>query len=221
MPDPAVQDLYDKTFQRIGRLAERANDPVLTPNESDYDLFDDFLSDGLSELSTRTRRLRDTVTRTVAEGKKSIDDLGHVHQVLKATVTATGTETELDVMDGYEVAQLAQDVDPQTGRPNCIGEHAGKYWLYPIPEQEYELTLYAQRNGMMGPSESLADLVEAVPAELMAGLSYYLVAEWMLWDSNPELSRVARTRFERALGRHKSPPNSQTTATSSYNPLSL
>jgi len=222
-------DVYESVRDRIGVMARRRDQSVPTPTEADHDLLKRYLSDGLSELGSRTDRLTDNVVIETAAGQAFLPRPPHIYTLDEATVQDGGTAYELDVTDGQEVAKRARQPDPARRRPQEIGAYAGKLWFWQVPDDTYTVDLQVQLSGEYSESTPVADdepptldqYVTQVPKELDRALVAFVTSEWLDDLSQVELANKAFQWFESRLAKHQDEPIQQSTATRPYNPLSL
>ena len=222
-------DVYESVRDRIGVMARRRERSVPTPTEADHDLLGRYLSDGLSEVGTRTDRLTHNVVLETTQGQAFLPRPPHIYTLDEGTVQDGGSAFDLDVVDGQEVAKRARQPNPTTTRPGEIGAYAGKLWFWGVPDGVYTVDLQVQLNGEYSASTPVADdepptldqYVALVPKELERALVAFVTSEWLRDLSRVELADLALQWFESRLAKHQNEPIHQSTATRPYNPLSL
>lgn len=222
------QEVLSRAKRRIGVLARRAGDEVLTPKAGDDPLLEGYLGDALGEIARRTGRLRTSIEVTTSAGTAQHERPPHLDTILDARVHDKGLH-EIDVDTGYKVRQAARSPTAEEGRPDSIGEHAGSLWLYPVPDAAYTIEIEAEVNGEVGdsaPADStepptLDGLVALTPPDFDRALVAYLAAEWFTDNGEHELAQQSATRFETDVTRYESAPNQKTTTTRPHNPLNL
>jgi hypothetical protein len=144
----SASDVYDRVKRRIGLLARRQHDELLTPTDEDDDVLQSYLEEGLRRLATVTGRLEDTVVLGTVDGRPRIFRPSHIYLVQEAEIYDNGSSYNLDLKDGQEIARKAQAPDATKGRPCEIGTHGVGYWLWPVPDSDnYEIRLQVQMNG--------------------------------------------------------------------------
>jgi len=222
-----AQEVLAQAKERIGMLAKRSNDPVLAASDDDNPILEGYLGDALREVATRTDRLETTTTPETVASQPHVPRPPHVDVIQEAYVYDSGTAYEMKIYDGGETARAAQAPDAESGRPTLIGDHGGKLWLHPVPDDQYELALTCTMNGEHGDSSPADDtepptldgLMEQVPAELTRAVVAYVVAEWFEQSGEIEIAEADRARFERDLRKYGTKPNRQRTHQRPYMPL--
>lgn len=225
-----AQEVYDSMRERLGIMARRRDQAVPTPNQADEDtLLERYLSDGLSELGTRTDRLTHNVQLQTMQGQGYVDRPPHIYTLDEAAIHHSGSAFPLTVTDGQELAKRARQPQPKTERPTEIGAYAGKIWFWGVPDDQYDVDMQVQLNGEFTASGTpaadepplLDTYVELVPAELERALVAYMTYEWLKDNGNGQLAETALGWFESRLAKHQNEPVHQSRATRNYNPLSL
>jgi len=228
-----VGALIDRARRRISQLAKRADDPDLQPSPADDQALKDVLSEGLTEVATKTDRLQDVIERTVEKGQAELPLPPRLDVIQEATLEPSGSRPSgsrksfgLDVGDGHRVAQRART--SSEGRPTRVGSHAGRLHLAPPPDRAYALTIVGTVNGAYYETRpygtdrwTLCTLLQHVPAEMERGLVAYVVSKWFEANGELELAQTPREEFERDLLNKRHEPRSQTSTSRPYNPLGL
>lgn len=235
MPHASAADVRDAVKTRIGRLAERAEDPTLMPSSADHDALDALLKDALTEIAKQTGRLETTTTPNTTAFQGYVELPPHIDVIEEAEIWEGGTAYDLGVQNGAEVARLAQSTDAEEGRPKYIGSHAGKLWLYPVPDDApalntYEMALTCKMNGAVStnpqPNNDLIPpgldaLVDLTPADFDRALVAYVTSEWLADSGEVELAQRERARFGRDVQKYDTDPQRKTTQERPYNPLGI
>ena len=223
-----VDALIDRARRRISQLVKRADDPDLQPSSADDQALKDALSEGLTEVATKTDRLQDVIKRSAEKGQAELPLPPRLDVIQEATLEPSGSRKsfELAVGDGHRVAQRART--SSEGRPTRVGSHAGRLYLAPPPDRAYALTIVGTVNGAHYETRpygtdrwTLCTLVQHVPAEMERGLVAYVASKWFEVKGELELAQTPRETFERDLLNKRHEPRSQTSTSRPYNPLGL
>lgn len=246
-----ASDVYLQAKRRVGVLAKRGEDPQLALDDVHETMLEVYLKDGLREVAKRTDRLTASLTLSFSSGDAWMERPSHIDVIEEAQALDSGTAYDVSVESGAETARKARAPSPETGRPCEIGHHGGRLWVWPVPDGDYEIQIEAILNGEVPqgafvnaltqpapslnsvsvsgaavtvsyqPTSRLDLVVAAVPPELERAVVAYVVAEWLSDNAERELAQKPRRRFERDLRKYDTDPMRDTTATRSYNPLSI
>ena len=222
----STDDVLDRAKSRIGTLAERVNDPTLPASDADDVLLTGFLGDAITQIAKDTDRLETTVTPKTEAEAPSVPLPPHVDLIQEARVH-DGKSFAMTLTAGEKVAQKAKAPGAKKGRPSTIGQHGGELWLFPVPDEAYELVLICTMNGAYQSGSSTDDttpptldaLVKQLPHELGRAVVSYVAAEWMADSGEPELAQAGRRRFERDVAKYSTAPRQQRTYEREYQPL--
>lgn len=224
-----AQSVYDRAKTQIGKLARRAERSLLTPSEADEDVLKMYLEDALTEIGTETDRLSTSVKLTTTKGQPYVDQPPHLDVVRQASIYQSSTAYEVEVWDGSEIAQWSRDPAADSGRPDRMGAHEQRLYLYPVPDAAYTIDLQITMNGATSdngsspstPSEppELDTVVAAVPAEFDRALAAHLVGRWFADIGEMELAAEPLETFRIKVEQYNDEPAAQATATRDYNVL--
>jgi hypothetical protein len=225
----SASDVLDDVKERVGRLAKRAQDPTLAPDSADDSELESYLKEALKEICGQTARIETTTTPQTTASQGYVALPSHIDHIQEAQVYDSGTAYPLDIAPGVEVAKAAQAPDATEGRPSCAGSHAGKLWLYEVPDAQYDLWIAATMNGATDPKPQPGDdtvppgldaLTDRIPAELETALVAYVAGQWLKSDA-PELAATELKTFRSTTKRYDADPQAPTTSERPYNPLGL
>jgi hypothetical protein len=224
----SLQDIYDQVLQRGGLLARRLEDPSVAPTPEDTDVLESYVQQGLTEVCVTTRRLTDTVTRTLQVGTAAYSLPRHVDRIREAVIEGPRGQVALSLEDGADVARAAEAPNVPKTQPARIGVHATKLWVHPVPDATYTLRLYVTQNGAFstgtaGPDDppSASTVIASVPPELERPLIDYVLGQWFDDVGEKPLAEGLLEDFYTDLDDGTRDPHRNRQTTRTHRPLGL
>ena len=141
-----LDDILDRVKRRLGVLARRVGDTLIAPSDSDDELLTSYTREGVIEIAKKTNRFEGRATISTAKGQAAYAVTSALDVMRKASIGGR----ELEHKAGVDVRAAATGPEAKSGRPTCYGLHEGALWLYPVPDEIYEVDLLYKLNGVYG-----------------------------------------------------------------------
>jgi len=224
----SAAQVYDRVRTALGALERRAGRSLTTPTAGDDDVLRDFLEDAVSDVGTETDRLSASIVLTTISGQEYVARPPYVGEIAEGAVQDGTNAWVIEVAHGAEVARWGRDPSADSGRPTHIGAWEQRLYLFPVPDQKYDLDLQVLMNGAASDTapQSVHDLplLDTVIEQVPADLDNYLVAEttgrWLTEVvGQGELGTERRQQAARQLQAHNDEPAKPSTANRAYNIL--
>jgi len=225
----SADDVYDRVRTRIGTLARQLQRDNVAPQDSDTDALRQYLEDAITTICTDTDRMATVVSLETVVGQPYVERPPYIDRVDRASLTDSGSAFVVERKDGRDLAQWGRNPAATQGRPEYIGGHDGKFYLFPVPDDTYPLELVVTYNGLVvyeAPDNptvqdppTLDTMVDTLPSDFRKAIVSQVVGRWFEDIGEPEVAQREKQRFYREVEKYEEEPVSNVTSTRGYNIL--